>query len=61
MVLVLHQKARNVFLTTNVLGVSTTLVAATYASYCGLDSTPTLIVLLKSTYMVCTPYMRTCA
>ena len=41
-VLVLHQKARNVLLTAHVLGVSTASMAAIYALYWGIDSTPTL-------------------
>ena len=59
-VLVLHQKARNVLLTAHVLGVSTAPVAATYALYWGLDSTPTLNVLPKYTYMVGAPHMGAC-
>ena len=58
--LVLHQKARNVFLTTHVLGLLTTPVAATYTLSLGLDCTPTLYVLLKYTFMVGTPCMGAC-
>ena len=59
--LVLHQKARNVLLTAHVLGVSTARVAATYALYGGLDSTPTLGVLPKYTYMVAALHMGACS
>ena len=59
-VLVLPQKARNVLLTAQVLGVSTAPLAATYVLYWGLDSTPTLNVLPKYTYMVGAPHMGAC-
>ena len=59
-VLVLHQKARNVPLTAHVLGVSGAPVAATYALYWGLHSTPTLNVVPKYTYMVGAPHMGAC-
>ena len=59
-VLVLHQKARNVLLTAHVSGVSTATVAATYALYRALDSTPTLNVLPKYTYVVVAPHMKAC-
>ena len=59
-VLVLHQKARNLLLTAHVLGVSTAPVASTYALYWGLDSTLTLNVLPKYTYMVGAPHMGAC-
>ena len=58
--LVLHHKARKVLLTAHVLGVSTAPVAVTYALYWGLDSTPTLNVLPKYTYMVGAPHMGAC-
>ena len=58
--LVLHQKARNALLTAHVLGLSTAPVAATYALYWGLDSTPTLNVLPKYTYMADAPHMGAC-
>ena len=47
-VLVVHQKARSVLLTAHVLGVSTAPVAATYALYWGLDSTPTPMCCLST-------------
>ena len=56
----LHQKARNGLLTAHVSGVSTAPVAAAYALYCGLDSTPTPNVLPKYTYMVGAPHMGAC-
>ena len=59
-VLVLHQKARNALLGAHVFGVSTASVAATYALYWGLESTPTLRVLPKYTYMVGAPHMGAC-
>ena len=58
--LVLHQKARNVLLTAHVSGVSTAPVAATYALYWGLDSSPTPNVLPKYTYMVGASHNRAC-
>ena len=58
--LVLHQKARNVLLTAHVLGMSTAPVAAPYALCWGLNSTPTLNVLPKYTYMVGAPHMGAC-
>ena len=58
--LVLHQKARSVLLTAHLLGVSTAPVAATYALYWGLDSTPTLNVVPKYTHMVGAPHMGGC-
>ena len=59
-VLVLHQKARNTLLTAHVLGVFAATVAATYALYWRLDSTPTPNVLPKYTYMVDASHMGAC-
>ena len=58
--MVLHQKARHVLLTAHVSGVCTAPVAATYALYWGLDSTPTPNVPPKYTYMVGAPHMGAC-
>ena len=58
--LVVHQKARNVLISAHALGVSTAPLAATYALYWGLDSTPTLSVLPNYTYMVDAPHMGAC-
>ena len=59
-VFVLRQKPRNVLLTAHVLGVSTAPVAATQPLQWGLDSTPTLNVPPKYTYMVGAPHMEAC-